>query len=58
VPVAKETIHTSTVREVSIVDLYAEDAFFVTVTPKALKEAIEKQIRIERNRITQLAEKS
>jgi hypothetical protein len=32
------------VRDVSIVDLYALEAFFVTVTPKALNEAIEKQI--------------
>jgi hypothetical protein len=30
----------------------------VTATPKALKEAIEKQIRIESNRMTQLALKS
>ena len=55
---ARETIQTRTVREVSIVERYAEEAFLVTVTPKALKEAIEKHIKIERNRMTQLASKS
>jgi len=40
-------IQMSTVREVSIVDRCALEAFLVTVTPKALKEAIEKQIATE-----------
>ncbi len=57
-PVDSCTIQTSTVRDVSIVERWADEAFLVTVTPKALNEAIEKQIRIERNRMTQLASKS
>lgn len=36
----------STVLEVSMVDLYAEEAFLVTATPKALKHAIEKHTPI------------
>jgi tyrosine-protein phosphatase YwqE len=44
-----------TVLEVSIVDLWAAEAFLVTVTPKALKEAIEKQIRTDERMIYQLA---
>jgi len=48
-------IQMSTVLEVSIVDLWAADAFLVTVTPKALKEAIEKQISRDDRMIYQLA---
>jgi hypothetical protein len=40
----KKNIQISTVLEVSIVDLCAADAFLVTVTPKALKQAMEQHI--------------
>jgi hypothetical protein len=43
--IVKKNIQIRTVLEVSIVDLYAADAFLVTATPKALKDAILKQIR-------------
>ena len=49
---------TRTVREVSIVERWAAEAFFVTVTPKALKLAILKQIAMLRPRIKGLAAKS
>jgi len=43
---------------VSIVDLYALEAFLVTVTPKALKDAIEKQIATLSPIMSLLASKS
>jgi hypothetical protein len=43
--IAKKKNQIRTVLEVSIVDLWAAEAFLVTVTPKALKEAIEKQMQ-------------
>jgi len=45
---ARKKIQISTVLEVSMVDLWAEEAFLVTATPKPLKQAIEKQTPILR----------
>jgi hypothetical protein len=55
---AKKKSQISTVLEVSIVDLWAAEAFLVTVTPKALKEPIEKQMAIDKTRIVGFAAKS
>lgn len=43
-PTVKKNNHIRTVLDVSIVDLYAADAFLVTVTPNTLKHAIEQHI--------------
>ena len=42
----RKKIQIITVLDVSMVDLWAAEAFLVTDTPKALKQAIEKQMKI------------
>jgi hypothetical protein len=44
---AMKKIQMSTVLDVSMVDLYAALAFFVTATPKPLNNAIDRQMHTE-----------
>ena len=52
--ISRKKIQIKTVRDVSIVDLWAEEANFVTDSPKPLNEAIVKMENIEYMRVSGL----